>query len=136
MFGSIKKTGETGNAHDIETIIGKNTSIKGEMTGSGNIRVDGRIEGGISITGNVVIGSSGDVVGNIKAENLLVSGSIKGNVDVAGNLSVFSSGQLIGDAKTTAFSIEEGGVFRGHSEMAAKKKDGAEIVEIKQSKKA
>jgi len=135
MFGGTSKK-ITAGASDIETIIGKNTAIKGEISGSGNLRIDGRIEGSIAISGDAIVGSSGDVIGDVKAANLLISGTIRGNVDIASNLSIFSSGELVGDVKAVAFSIEEGGVFRGRSEMAAKKKDGAAVVDIKQSKKA
>ena len=49
---------------------------------------------------------------------------------------IFASGQLFGDTKAASFSIEEGAVFRGRSEMCGKKADIGEVVDIKKSKKA
>ena len=75
MFGSMKKHIDN-PAGDIETIIGRETSITGDLQGSGNIRIDGRIDGDVSIAGNVVIGESGIVQGDIKTGNLIVNGMI------------------------------------------------------------
>ena len=124
MFSSVKKrVDETINTNDIETVIGRNTSIKGEISGSGNVRIDGHIEGGISIDGNAVVGETGLVEGDIKAKNLIVSGKVTGNADVEANLCIYATGQLIGDIRVSSFKVEDGGVFKGHSEMAPKSAD-------------
>lgn len=115
MFGTKKNT--EAPLGEIETIIGRNTSIKGEINGSGNIRVDGRVEGGIAIDGDAVIGESGNVLGDVRAESLIVAGTITGNVETSGNLSIHSTGQLIGDVRVRSLNIADGGVFKGRSEM-------------------
>lgn len=120
MFGSIRKQVDETISHDIETIIGANTVIKGEINGSSNIRIDGTVDGGISTTGNVIIGESGVVNGDVKAANLSVSGNINGNAEVSETLAISSSGQLIGDVKVENFNISQGGVFKGRSEMTIK----------------
>jgi len=135
MFGNTKKsTGMTVNS-EIETIIGKNTQVKGEIKGSGNIRLDGKLDGDIAISGDVIIGEFGKVIGNVKAENMLISGIITGNVHISNKLEIFKSGQLIGDVKAAILSIDEGAKFTGHSDMEAKRKD-ADVVNLVQSKKA
>ena len=116
MFGSMKKHIDN-PAGDIETIIGRETSITGDLQGSGNIRIDGRIDGKISTTGNVVIGESGNVQGDIKAGNLIVGGTVTGNVDCDGNLSIQATGQLVGDVRVRSLNIADGGVFKGRSDM-------------------
>lgn len=122
MFNNVKKRiDETVNDKDIETIIGKNTHITGGISGTGNLRVDGCIEGGISITGNVVIGTEGKVIGDIKANSLNVSGNITGNLDIKDCLCIYATGQLLGDVKVSSLNIEEGGIFKGRSEMSVKK---------------
>ena len=116
MFGSVKKHIDNPTS-DIETIIGRGTTIKGNLEGSGNIRIDGDIDGDVSVTGNIVIGESGNVQGNIKADSLTVGGTIKGNADCDGNLCIQAKGQLIGDIRARSLNIEEGGIFKGRSEM-------------------
>lgn len=120
MFGSIRKQVDETISNDIETIIGKNTIIKGAINGSGNLRVDGAVEGGIATTGTVIIGDSGKVKGDIQATNLSVSGVVEGNAQVEKQLLIEATGQLIGDVTVNSLSIAEGGVFKGHSEMQIK----------------
>ncbi len=116
MFGSMKKHIDN-PAGDIETIIGRETIITGDLQGSGNIRIDGRIDGKIFTTGNVVIGESGNVQGDIKASNLIVGGLVTGNADCDGNLSIQATGQLVGDVRVRSLNIADGGVFKGRSDM-------------------
>lgn len=120
MFGSIRKQVDETIKHDIETIIGKNTVIKGEISGTGNLRIDGLVEGSISSEGCVVIGEAGTVNGDIKANTLNVSGQVNGNADISDKLAIAASGQLIGDVKVGSFNIAQGGVFKGRSEMTTR----------------
>lgn len=114
MFGSSKKDGSSG---EIETVIGKNTQIKGDIYGTGNVRIDGHVAGGIAITGEVIVGGGGSVVGDIRATALIVSGSVTGNAEISENLCINSTGQLVGDVKVKSLNISDGGIFRGRSEM-------------------
>ena len=116
MFGSMKKNVDN-PVRDIETIIGKGTVVTGQLQSSGNIRVDGRIEGGVTITGDAVIGESGDVHGDINAGSLTVAGTVTGNVNCDGNLSIHATGQLVGDVRVRSLNIADGGIFKGRSEM-------------------
>lgn len=116
MFGSMKKNVDN-PIRDIETIIGKETTITGQLKSERNIRVDGRIEGGITASGDVVIGESGIVQGDIKAGSLTVAGTVTGNVECDGNLSIHSTGQLVGDVRVHSLNIADGGIFKGRSEM-------------------
>lgn len=117
MFDSMRKrVDDTVNTNDIETIIGRNTCITGQVSGGGNIRVDG----GLDIAGNAVIGETGIINGDIKAASLIVSGTVTGNANVEGNLSIYATGQLVGDVRVRSFNIADGGVFKGRSEMETK----------------
>lgn len=116
MFGSMKKNIDN-PAKDIETIVGRDTTITGNLQGSGNIRIDGRVDGDVSTTGGIVIGESGTVQGDIKAGSLNVAGTVTGNVDCEGNLSIQATGQLIGDVHVRSLNIVDGGIFKGRSDM-------------------
>ena len=119
MFGSVKKHVDNPSG-DIETIIGRSTTIVGKVQSMGRVRIDGRVDGDVDATGDVVIGESGSVQGNIKASSLIIAGTVTGNVDCDGNLSIESKGQLIGDVRVHSLNIAEGGVFRGRSDMDAR----------------
>lgn len=119
MFESVRKHVETTvSSNEIETIIGKDTVFTGQISGISSLRIDGRVDGGISVTGNVVIGETGVVVGDISANSLLVSGSVTGNVTVEEKLNILTTGQLVGDIRCRQFNVADGGVFQGRSEMS------------------
>ena len=120
MFSSKKKSSSVGT-NDIETIIGKNTQFKGILSGDGNIRIDGSLDGEISSTGDVVIGDQGNVTATIKASNVLISGAVTGNVIANTKLEITSTGKLFGDVKAAVLSIAEGASFKGNSNMEATK---------------
>ena len=120
MFSSKKKSSSLGT-NDIETIIGKNTQFKGILSGDGNIRIDGALDGEISSTGDVVIGDQGNVTATIKANNVLISGAVTGNVIANTKLEITSTGKLFGDVKAAVLSIAEGASFKGNSNMEATK---------------
>lgn len=119
MFGFDKKSSDGIGSNDIETIIGKNTVIKGEINGSGNLRIDGIVEGGIDISSCVVVGECGHIKGDVNAREMIISGRVDGNVTTDGCLSIYSSGQLVGDVKVGSLRIDEGGVLKGRSEMSS-----------------
>ena len=125
MFGMVKSSLDNSMKNDIETIIGNNTVIKGEINGSGNLRVDGLVEGGVNVSGCVIVGENGRIKGDVAADEMIISGSVEGNVTTNNCLSIYSTGQLTGDVKAGSLKIEEGGSFQGRSEMNFKPADPA-----------
>jgi cytoskeletal protein CcmA (bactofilin family) len=98
----------------VHATIGKSLIIKGEITGSEALYVDGQVEGAINLPGNrVTIGSNGEVKATITALEVVVQGKVIGNVSVSGRLEVRSEGSLIGDAVAGRISLADGAVFKG-----------------------
>jgi cytoskeletal protein CcmA (bactofilin family) len=113
---SMATTGPTPSTK-IETIIGPNANFKGAVQSDGGMRIDGIFEGTIELAGNLVIGETGKVIADIKAQNVSVSGAIKGTINTTGRLEILSSGKVWADIAVTSFLIDEGGFFRGQSVM-------------------
>ena len=107
----------------VVNLIGVGTTIDGEVTSSGDIRVDGRLSGSINTKGKVVIGSTGIVEGNVNASNADISGELKGAISVAELLSLKSTAKLDGDIVTNKLAIEPGAAFTGSCSMGAVIKD-------------
>ena len=107
----------------VVNLIGVGTTIDGEVTSSGDIRVDGRLSGSINTKGKVVIGSTGIVEGNVIASNADISGDLKGAISVAELLSLKSTAKLDGDIVTNKLAIEPGAAFTGSCSMGAVIKD-------------
>jgi cytoskeletal protein CcmA (bactofilin family) len=98
--------------------IGRSLVIKGDVTGTESLFIDGRVEGTISFPDNrVTIGRNGSVAANIVAQEVVIMGKVQGNVECADRLDVRSEGVLAGDVITHRISIEEGAIIKGGIEV-------------------
>ncbi len=94
--------------------IGKGLSIKGEITGTESLFIDGKVEGSISIPGNrVTVGKNGNVTASISAREIVVLGKLKGNVSATDRVDIRAEGALTGDVAAARISIEDGAFFKG-----------------------
>jgi cytoskeletal protein CcmA (bactofilin family) len=98
----------------MDSIIGVNSIIKGEVEVKGTIRIDGRFEGIIKADW-VIIGKTGNFEGEIAASAVLVSGQLSGKVISSDFVEIKQSGKVIGDIETDRIIILEGGRFEGKS---------------------
>ena len=103
----IPKTGEF--AH-----IGKSVIIKGELSGSEDLYVDGQVEGSIQLQGNrLIIGPHGQVKANISAKGVVVQGKLEGNILAGERAELTKSAIAVGDIVAQRVAIEEGAYFKG-----------------------
>ncbi|MCK4532888.1 polymer-forming cytoskeletal protein [bacterium] len=106
----------------IETIVGVGTTLKGTLTSRGSIRIDGTIEGDvISNKGGVILGESGTIKGNIKAQTVTIGGKIIGNIHVFHNIDIQIKAQVHGDIYAQQLVISEGAIFEGNCTMSKEK---------------
>ena len=104
-------------------LIGIGTNISGDITSSGDIRVDGTLKGSINTKGKVVVGSTGIVEGDVVCQNADISGELKAKISVSELLSLKASAKLDGDIVTNKLAIEPGATFSGSCSMGAVIKD-------------
>lgn len=104
--------------HDkVETIIGVGTVFVGTLQVKGAVRIDGKAEGKVESTGDVVIGEGGLAEAVVHARNVKVAGTIKGNVKATGLLEITTTGKIFGDIEAVKINIGEGAVFQGNCDM-------------------
>lgn len=99
------------------TIIGESSNFNGTLNSSGIIRVDGKFEGQLNADGNVIIGESGVIKGNINSSKVTIAGKVEGNINCSGLLELTSSGKLFGDIEVKNINIEDGAIFQGKCMM-------------------
>jgi len=105
QFGSSKSE-ET-------TIISRGVKIEGKITSSGNIRIDGEIQGDIFSESNITIGEDAKVNGQINANVITIGGKVSGIVRTKDKLILDSKSNLKGDIFAKILVIEEGAKFDG-----------------------
>jgi len=118
------------------SIITPGTSIKGEIRCEGNILLNGEFEGNIISQGEVVVGKSGRVSGEIQAAKLLVSGEFRGNF-IGEVIDIMPYGKVYGDVKVNNIIIEPNAVFEGETKIVSGRieRDDISDVHIVQPKK-
>ncbi len=109
------KSSESGS-----TIIGSSISIKGEITGEGDLTVQGQVEGTIDVRNNkVTIDSTGRIKADINARIITIEGEVEGNLLGEKKIVLRPSGRVLGDMKAPAINLEEGAKFKGNIAMEA-----------------
>ena len=97
-----------------QATIGKSLTIKGEITGSEMLYIDGHVEGSVNLPGNrVVVGRNGQVAANISAREVVVLGKVNGNINASDRVDIRNEGSLTGDVVAQRISIEDGAYFKG-----------------------
>jgi|SRR6516164_8728670 cytoskeletal protein CcmA (bactofilin family) len=98
--------------------LGSSLQIKGEVTGSENLEIDGIVEGPISLGGlELIVGSTAQLKSEIHAGEVVVNGKVVGNVHARGRVEITKDGSITGDIACARISIEDGAHFKGRIEI-------------------
>jgi cytoskeletal protein CcmA (bactofilin family) len=101
--------------------IGKSVVIKGELSGSEDLYVDGQVEGSISLKNfSLTVGPNGQVKASVEAKVLIVQGKLEGNVVASDRVELRKTAIISGDITTQRISIEEGAYLRGKVDIQGK----------------
>jgi cytoskeletal protein CcmA (bactofilin family) len=97
-----------------QAVISKGLFVKGEISGTESLYIDGKVEGAINLPGNrVTIGRNGTVGANVTAREVVVMGKVRGNVSASDRVDIRAEGALSGDVSAARISIEDGAFFKG-----------------------
>jgi len=99
--------------YSINTIIGPNTSLTGDIETGGFTRIDGSIRGDVRAKGRVVIGERARVKGNVTGTNITIGGVVYGNIVSDGPLVILSTAIVIGDIITRRIQADDGCFING-----------------------
>ncbi len=108
--------------------LGSSLQIKGEITGSEDLQIDGIVEGPILLDGHaLVVGSSAQLNSEIHAGEVVVYGKAVGNVNARGRVEITKDGSIVGDISCARISIEDGAHFKGRIEIDPARSKAATI---------
>ncbi len=97
----------------INTIIGKGTSVHGNMHINGFVRLDGDIDGNLETDGNVIIGDGARLRGDVKAKSVIVGGIVVGSILAQESIKVLAGAVVLGDIISRKVQIEDMTTFNG-----------------------
>jgi cytoskeletal protein CcmA (bactofilin family) len=119
MFKSKDEDAATfdGGSNNMNTIIGKDTTISGTMEVSGTLRVDGVVKGDVIVSDTVAVGPTGSVEANVQTKIAVVSGGVRGNIHASERIELQAKANITGDLVTKSLVIEQGAVFHGNCNM-------------------
>jgi cytoskeletal protein CcmA (bactofilin family) len=101
--------------------IGKSVVIKGDLSGSEDLYVDGQVEGTIALkTNSLTVGPTGQVKASVEAKAVVVQGKLEGNVVAGDRVELRKSAIVTGDITTQRISIEEGAYLKGKVDIQGK----------------
>jgi cytoskeletal protein CcmA (bactofilin family) len=111
-----------------QATIGRSVVIKGDISGSESLFIDGRIEGTINFTDSrITVGRNGVVVADISAKEVVIMGQVTGNIQCTDRLDIRSEGSLAGDVVTPRICVEDGAVLKGAVEVRADQQQNEKV---------
>jgi cytoskeletal protein CcmA (bactofilin family) len=101
-----------------QATIGRTVVIKGEISGSESLYIDGRVEGSLSFSDHrVTVGRNGVVAANITAREVVIMGKVTGNIQCSDRVDIRTEGSLTGDVVSHRISVEDGALLRGSVQL-------------------
>lgn len=117
MWAMKERTQQAEQGNENFTLLGKGADFKGVVSFDGTVRIDGRVEGEIFITGTLIVGEHAIIEGALSVGVLMNSGKINGTVTALEKIQILKPGILVGDIRTPVIAIEEGSRFHGMCDM-------------------
>jgi cytoskeletal protein CcmA (bactofilin family) len=96
-----------------EATIGSGTRVTGKISGDGSLLVEGRVEGEISLRGDLTIAAGGSVTSDIGANDVQIAGALEGDVNATGEVHITAGARVRGDVKGAEIVIDDGAQFAG-----------------------
>jgi len=98
--------------------IGKSLLIRGEVKGSEDLYVDGRVEGTITLTeSRLTVGPNAVLAADMSARDVLIQGNVQGNISANGRVELRAGCSMIGDIRAMRLAIEDNAMFRGKVDL-------------------
>ena len=108
--------------------LGAGLVIKGHITGTEDLQIDGKVDGPISLNGHeLTVGSTAQLNSEIHAGEVIVYGKVVGNLHARGRVDIKKDGSIVGDISSARISIEDGAHFKGRIEIDPAKSQAAAV---------
>lgn len=109
------------------SVLGRSTIVRGNVRGTGALEIHGRVEGDVSVTGELVIGEDGSVKGDVTGAHVTVAGAVQGDVRATEAVMLESGGRVVGDLSAPRIGVSPGALVRGSLRTEGEPFPGAAI---------
>jgi len=115
----VKRRDTGGGEAPVTSVLGADCSVRGEISCSGTIRIDGFVEGKVEAEDTIIVGQNGKVNASLHASQIIVGGEVRGDVTADQRVEIQPTGSLYGDVRAprSKLSIAEGVLFQGRCLM-------------------
>ena len=117
MLEALAKKWNEKPCNTIDTLVGARTELKGDIVFTGGLRVDGKIRGNITATGEenstLVLSENGMITGDVTVPHIIINGKVNGNVHASGRIEIQSKAEITGDLVYKVLEIAAGAVITG-----------------------
>jgi cytoskeletal protein CcmA (bactofilin family) len=137
MLATLGKSPNEKPCNTIDTLVGARTELKGDLTFSGGLRIDGKLKGNITAKadGNstLILSENAVIVGNVSVPHIIINGTIKGTVRAAERIELQPKAEIAGDVYYKVIEIASGAIVNGSlvREIAEAGKDKAPVTRLK-----
>jgi cytoskeletal protein CcmA (bactofilin family) len=120
---------ESGQADEVETVVGPSVNVEGDFASEGNIIVKGTVSGSVHTSRFLSVEPGAKIMANVRAGNAKISGEVKGNLKIRETIELTSTAKVLGDIEVKVLSVEPGALLFGKISMPGI--EGAEVRSVK-----
>jgi cytoskeletal protein CcmA (bactofilin family) len=106
-----------GRQSDLNGFLDSGSHLEGELRFDASFRVDGKLTGKVDSAGDLIVGESGEIDGELKVGQIFISGTVRGIIQAARRVQIAPSGKVFAEIDTPALIIEDGAIFEGRCAM-------------------
>jgi cytoskeletal protein CcmA (bactofilin family) len=114
-----------GRQSDLNGFLDSGSHLQGELRFDASFRVDGKLSGKVESSGDLIVGESGEIDGELEVGQIFISGTVRGIIRAKRRVQIAPNGKVFAEIDTPALVIEDGATFEGRCAMSREGARGA-----------
>jgi cytoskeletal protein CcmA (bactofilin family) len=119
-----------GKQSDLNGFLDNGSHLEGELRFDASFRVDGKLTGRVDSAGDLIVGETGEVDGELKVGQIFISGTVRGTIRATRRVQITPHGKVFAEIDTPALVIDDGAIFEGRCAMSREETRGAALPKL------